>query len=175
MRLLLAPLLSCAVFGQPYVISTVAGGGLPSNISGTSAALSNLYGVALDAAGDTFFTSGNTVLRLDARTGILTLFAGNGIAGFSGDNGPATSAQLYQPEGVAVDSGGNVYIADFNNGRVRKVSNGVITTVAGGGSAFPGDDGLATDALLGPMGVAVDSKGNLYIADGNPFARSQTE
>jgi len=67
---------------------------------------------------------------------VITTVAGNGTEGFSGDNGPATSAQLNNPGGVAVDSAGNLYIADSGNVRVRKVSNGVITTVAGGGSSF---------------------------------------
>ncbi len=75
------------------------------------------------------------VLRLGAATGALILVAGNGTTGFSGDNGPATSAQLWQPAGVAVDSAGNLYIADTGNNRIRKVSNGVITTVAGNGTA----------------------------------------
>ena len=96
---------------------------------------------------------------------LITTFAGNGGSGFSGDNGPATSAQLSGPTGVAVDSAGNVYIADGS--RVRKVSNGVITTVAvNGTSGYAGDNGPATSAQLNsPLGVAVDSAGNLYIAD----------
>src|SRR5204862_4625542 len=82
-----------------------------------------------------------------------------------GDNGPATGAQLKLPAAVAVDSAGNLYIADFDDNRVRKVSGGVITTVAGGSSSF-GDNGPATSAgLVSPQGVAVDSAGNLYIAD----------
>jgi len=116
----------------------------------------------------------NTVLRLDSTTGILTRVAGNGTTGFSGDNGPATSAQFYFPTGIAVDSSGNLYIADTGNNRIRKVSNGVITTVAGNGSGgFSGDNGAATGARLSnPQGVAVDTAGNLYIADvGNQRVR----
>jgi hypothetical protein len=81
---------------------------------------------------------------LDAATGVLTLVAGNGTPGFSGDNGPATSAQLYSPQGLAVDSASNLYIADSGNNRIRKVSNGVITTVAGNGTGgVSGDNGPA--------------------------------
>jgi uncharacterized protein (TIGR03437 family) len=171
MRLLTAVLLTLAVSiasGQTYTISTFAGGALPVNISGTSASLSPGY-VAADPAGNLFFVNQNTVLRMDATTGILTSVAGNGTTGFSGDNGPATSAQLYFPTGVAVDSAGNLYIADANNNRVRKVANGVITTVAGNGfGGFSGDNGPATSArLTNPQGIAVDSAGNLYIADTN--------
>lgn len=98
---------------------------------------------------------------------MITTVAGNGTLGYSGDNGPATSAQLDSPEGVAVDSVGNLYIAGFWSQRIRKVSNGVITTVAGNGTAgYSGDNGLATSAqLAGPSRVAVDSAGNLYVAD----------
>jgi uncharacterized protein (TIGR03437 family) len=156
----------CA-FGQTYTIQTFAGGALPVNIPGTSAALNSLSAVAVDAAGNVFFADGAAVLRLDATTGVLTLVAGNGTQGFSGDNGPATSAQLYLPNGIAVDSDGNLYIAEFGNHRIRKVSNGVITTVAGNGTeGYSGDGGPATSARLSwPSGVAVDAAGNLYIAD----------
>jgi len=100
--------------------------------------------------------------------GVITTLAGNGASGFGGDNGPATSAQLANPVGVAVDSDGDLYLADNWNHRVRKVSNGVITTVAGNRAmGFSGDNGPAASAqLVDPKGVAVDSAGNLYIADG---------
>jgi uncharacterized protein (TIGR03437 family) len=165
LSLALAP----SVFGQSYTISTFAGGGLPVNIPGTSAGISYPQFIASDSAGDVFFVDQSEVLRLDAKTGILTLAAGNGTVGFSGDGGPATAAQLNHPAGVAVDSAGNLYIADASNNRIRKVSNGVITTVAGNGTqGFSGDGGPATSAQLSFFpggGVAVDSAGNLYIAD----------
>jgi uncharacterized protein (TIGR03437 family) len=160
-------MLSCSAWGQTYTISTLAGGGLPVNIPGTSASLGSPASVAVDRAGNVYFATQNTVLRLDAATGILTLVAGNGTPGFSGDNGLAISAQLNSPAGVAVDSAGNVYISDGGNYRVRKVSNGVIATVAGNGTpGSGGDNGPAASAqLYNPGGVAVDSAGNLYIAD----------
>ena len=116
---------SCLAFGQTYTISTVAGESipLPNNIPGVQATLTPPpYGLAADSKGNLFFPNGHTVLRLDAVTGIVTVVAGNGTEGFSGDDGLATNAQLSQPFGVAVDGSGNVYIADSGNNRIRKVS-----------------------------------------------------
>ncbi len=154
--------------GQNYTIQTFAGGGVPQNVPATSASLQSPNSIAVDSAGNQYFAGqNNVVLRVDAATGALTLVAGNGTSGFSGDNGPAASAQLNSPQGVAFDTAGNLYIADAGNNRIRKVSNGVITTVAGNGTAgFSGDSGPATGAKLnGPTGVAVDAAGILYIAD----------
>ena len=170
MRLRFAPILilaiACSAFGQTYTIQTLAGGGLPENIAGTSAGLGRVTWVAVDAAGNVFFTLPDyyVVLRLDAVTGMLTRVAGNGTPGSSGDNGLAASAQLLSPGALALDPSGNLYIAD--NNRVRFVYAGYITTVAGGGSASPGDNGLATGARLNsPSGLALDAARNLYIAD----------
>jgi len=93
--------------------------------------------------------------------------AGNGTAGFMGDTGPATMAELHSPAGVAVDGSGNLYIADATNERVRKVTGGNIFTIAGNGTVgFTGDGSAATAAeLSAPSGVAVDANGNVYIVD----------
>src|SRR5439155_25950244 len=101
-------------------------------------------------------------------TGIISTIAGNGTSGFSGDGGPATSAQLNGPVGVAADAAGNLFIADTFNNRIRKVTPaGIISTAAGTRTpGFSGDDGPAVSAQLeSPLGVAVDAAGNLFIAD----------
>jgi trimeric autotransporter adhesin len=159
-----------SVSGQTYKISTVAGGALPINVQATSATLDPYVPQYLtaDQTGNLFFIDQHAVLRFDSKTATLSLVAGNGTTGFSGDNGPATSAQLSFPLGIAVDPAGNVYIADSGNYRIRKVSNGVITTVAGNGlPGFSGDGGPATSARLSISGgIAVDGAGNLYIVSG---------
>lgn len=157
---------AAAAAGQVYTISTFAGGALPVNISGTSASLKVGF-VATDPVGSLYFVDQNYVLRLDAATGLLTRVAGDGTTGFGGDGGPATSAQLRFPVGIALDAAGDIFIADWGNNRVRAVTNGTITTVAGNGSAgYGGDGGPAVSARLSaPEDVAVDSSGNLYIAD----------
>jgi sugar lactone lactonase YvrE len=129
------------------------------------------FGVAVDGNGNLYIADyGNARIRKVSRDGIIGTVAGNGTGGFSGDGGPATDAQLSLPVGVAVDGAGDVFIADYNNRRVRKISpNGIITTAAGDGTCcswFSGDNGPATSApLIGPLGVAVDSSGNLFLAD----------
>ncbi|MGO9094120.1 MAG: hypothetical protein ACLQGV_02765 [Bryobacteraceae bacterium] len=155
------------------IITTVAGNG-SGGYSGdggpaTSAQLSGPTGVAVDAAGNIYIADywNQRIRKVTVATGIITTAAGNGTQGYSGDGGPATSAQLNYPWGVSVDAGGDLYISDQYNGRIRKVAaTGTITTVAGGGGAYPGDGGLATSASLSsPLGAAMDGSGNLYIAD----------
>lgn len=160
------------VIWSQNIIITVAGNGI-AGYSGDhglakTARLNTPRGLAVDAAGNLYIAdSGNHVIRMVDTRGIITTVAGNGAAKFSGDKGPATSASLNYPKGVAVDAAGNIYIADCNNSRIREVSNGTITTIAGDGLfGFGGDGGYATNALLRfPSGVAVDSAGNVYVAD----------
>ncbi|HTR55924.1 MAG TPA: DUF4215 domain-containing protein [Kofleriaceae bacterium] len=156
-------------------ISTVAGTGL-SGYSGdggpaTAAQLNGALGVALDAAGRVYIvdTNNHAVRRVDL-DGTITTIAGTGHPGFSGDNGPATSAQLYDPLGVAVDTAGNVYIADTYNRRIRRVdTSGTITTIAGNDTAgYGGDGGPAIAATLTfPSGIVIDGQGGIVLSDGN--------
>src|ERR1700723_130771 len=156
-------------------IDTAAGDGT-NGYSGdgglaTNAELSSPDGAAVDTAGNIYIadTQNCRIRKVTASTGIISTVAGNGTCGYSGDGKAATSAELFEPSGVALDTAGNLYIADWDNSRIRKVtvSTGIISTVAGNGTkGFSGDGGKATSAeLQGPTGVAVDKAGNIYIAD----------
>ena len=158
------------------VITTVAGNGVGGfggdGGPGTSASLWHPAGVAVDGGGNVLIADegNNRIRRLAAGTGVITTVAGNGLSGFSGDGGPATSASLAGPAGVAVDGGGNVLIADYWNHCIRRVTagTGVITMVVGNGgvAGFSGDGGPGTSAtLVWPRGMAVDRGGNVLIAD----------
>ena len=163
------------------VISTVAGTGSPDYGGDGSLARDATFGrpsgMAVDPAGNVWLAdeSGGRVRRIDGQTGRIGLVAGNGTDGFSGDGGLATEASLSNPRGLAVDSAGNLYVADSWNDRVRRVeaATGRIATVAGGGMCCePGDGGLATATWLrNPRDVALDSHGNLYLAEGQRVRR----
>ncbi|MGG7569394.1 RICIN domain-containing protein [Streptomyces sirii] len=156
-------------------ISTVAGTGVGGfsgdNGPAVSAKLQNPYGVVVDSTGALYVSEfNNHRVRKITTDGKICTVAGTGTKGFSGDCGPAVSAQLNLPRGVAVDSAGAVYIADSDNHRVRKIAaDGKICTVAGTGTkGFSGDCGPATAAQLDdPRGVAVDSTGTLYVTEYN--------
>jgi uncharacterized protein (TIGR03437 family) len=168
------------------IISTVAGGGsqITANYGdggpATAAFLFMPTGVAVDTAENLYIADFSSVRKVDAN-GTITTVAGctaaNNVAclltatsGSVGDGGPATSAYL-QDLGVAVDRADNLYIADWGNNRIRKVANGIITTVAGSASgSYQGDGGPATSAgLNNPLGVAVDASGNIYIDDAGDY------
>ncbi len=160
-----------AAYGQSIV--TVAGNGTfgysGDGGPGTDASLADPSGVHVDGSGNLYIvdTNNRRIRKVDP-SGTITTVAGNGNSGYSGDGGPGTDASLADPSGVHVDGSGNLYIADTNNQRIRKVDpSGTITTVAGdGNSGFSGDGGPATDARLNfPSAVYVDGSGNLYIAD----------
>jgi len=172
-------------------ISTVAGSDLigDKNGSATGAAFNFPVALTLDWEGNIFVSDnyGNviravntqsypiTVLGVTIPPGNIATVAGNGMPGYSGDNGAATSAELSGPLGIALDAAGNLYFADGANDRARKVdTGGTITTVAGNGTeGYSGDGGAATSAeLIGPYGVTADSSGNLYISDASGYTPS---
>lgn len=175
-------------------ISTIAGTFLGFNVinptpyagdggSANNAHLNFPLGITVDHMGNVIIVdAGNGVIRrIDATTGIISTVAGTGAQGFTGDNGPATSATFFNAYAVAVDGQNNIYIADAGNNAIRKVTiaTGIITTLAGLGpdeTGYSGDDGPATSAKLNyPVGVAVDQIGNIYIADSNHVIRKITD
>jgi len=160
--------LSILAGAEDFTIQTFAGGGLPQNMQGTSAVFQGLGAIVSDANGNAYFvTSSHTVMRLD-QNGVVTLVAGNGTPGYSGDGGLATNAQLNQPAGIALDGAGSLYIADYGNARVRKVQNGVISTIAGGGSQTSENVPAVDTLLTEPTYVAADAAGNVYVEDPGP-------
>lgn len=157
------------------VINTVAGNGTAGyggdNGTALNAELQYPSCVAVDSKWNIYIADyyNSRIRKIVASTGVITTVAGNGTAGYSGDGGAATSAELNYPSCLAVDGSGNIYIADTSNNRVRMVaaSTGIITTVAGNGTyGYGGDGGAATNAYLAlPAGVTADTCGNIYIAD----------
>ncbi len=172
------------------VISTIAGTGSASysgdGSQATSAAVNSPSGIAVDSSGNVYLSDfgNNRVRKITASTGIITTYAGTGSASYSGDGGAASSAAIYGPFGLCMDSSGdaardthlilhhhtdiicllgNLYIAEFYNQRIRKVlaSTNLVSTLAGTGTAsFSGDNGQASSATLSyPIGVAVDTSG----------------
>ena len=153
-------------------ITTVAGTGVAGNAgdggAATAATLTSPGGLALDGNGNLYVSdSGVSVVRMINPAGKIFHIAGIGSGGYGGDSGPAIAATLNNPQGLATDAAGNLYVADRGNFRVRKISGGVISTYAGNGIlGNSGDNNPATSAeLLAPVGVALDSSGDLYIAD----------
>src|SRR4051812_21286927 len=155
-------------------MTTIAGNGVPEfrgdGGPAVSASLNGPEGMAIDAAGNVYIADTfNHRVRMVAPDGSISTIAGNGLPAYSGDNGPATSASMFLPTDVAVDNGGNVYIADLGNSLIRKVTRGVISTTAGNPGGLPPRDGLSATAvrLSGPTGIALDASGAIYIAEGS--------
>ena len=173
MRTLLTCLLLVqSSLAQEFVITTIAGADFVFRGDGEparQAQLSQIYQVLADPQGNVLIVDRENHQIVQVSTlGILKVIAGNGIAGFSGDGGPATRASLNFPSAVAVDAAGNLYVADAGNRRVRRVSrDGVIVTVVGNGNkGVGGDGGPATAAQLdNPSGLAIDRAGSLYVSD----------
>ncbi|MCK6684207.1 MAG: hypothetical protein L6R30_17535 [Thermoanaerobaculia bacterium] len=141
----------------------------PEGTAATSRRIFAVQGLAGDSSGNLYLSETYTdrVLRVSAATGAMTTFAGNGVPRLGGDGAAATMASLYSPRGLAIGTGGDLYIADMNNNRVRRVdATGTITTVAGTRQGYSGDGGPATAAQLYlPDRVGLDAKGNLFIGE----------
>ena len=154
-------------------ITTIAGNGLPGfagdNDVATMAKISAVHGIAADSAGIVYIsdTGNNRIRKIDAK-GIITTFAGGAYFGFNGDGGAAAKADMAFPAGLALDSSGNLFVADYGNHTVRKITSaGIISTVAGTGVwGSAGDGGAANKATLqSPTSLALDAAGNIYIGD----------
>lgn len=153
-------------------ISTIAGTGVSAycgdNGPAIDACLRWPMSIAVDASGDVFFSDvfNDRIRKIDS-AGVISTVAGRGTDGFCGDGGPAIDACLSVPEGIALDAQGDLYIADARNDRIRRVRNGMISTVAGNGTeGFCGDGGPAVDACLDfPRAVGVDHSGAVYVVD----------
>ena len=161
--------LTSAAYGQVKV-TTVAGGAVNDAMPATSAALQFPADAAVDSKGNLYIADFyDHRIRMVSVTGTISTIAGTGISGYSGDNGPAKVAKIRYPDGVVVDSKGNIVFSDGGNNRIRQINpaTGIITTIAGTGAAgFGGDGGLATAAKLKqPFGLAFDKSGNLFFAD----------
>jgi len=153
-------------------ITTIAGTGVAGydgdGGAATAARLKYPYSITIDAVGNIYIGDAAPSIRKITTTGTISTYAGNGVAGFSGDGGPAILAEMNGPSGMAFDVAGNLYIADKGNNRIRKITpTGIISTYAGTGAGiYNGDNIPATDANLGrPAGVFVDADGNILISD----------
>jgi sugar lactone lactonase YvrE len=153
------------------VVSTLAGSGAAGYADGTGTSAQFYYpaGIAIDASGNLYVAdwAGNRIRKVTS-AGVVSTLAGNGTAGFA--DGTGTSAQFNNPIGIAIDASGNLYVADEGNNRVRKItSGGVVTTIAGNGTAGYAD-GVGTFAQFNPpSGITIDGSGNLYVTDQNNY------
>jgi streptogramin lyase len=151
-------------------VSTLAGSGSNSFADGpaASARFNTPSGVAVDSVGNVYVADyfNNRIRKIDTGTMTVSTLAGSGVQGSA--NGPAASAEFYYPAGVAIDSVGNMYVADSNNHGIRKIDTALnVSTLAGSGAAGSADGPAALAQFSSPQDVAVDSAGNVYVADCN--------
>ena len=171
--LVLVAVTSVVATAATPTVTTVAGGYLGDGNLATSASFAFPVSLARDTKGNLYVSdSDNCRIREVNSAGSISTFAGTGICGYSGDGGPATSAMISNAHGIIFDGTGNLLLADPENNRVRKITTaGIITTIAGNGTfGYSGDEGPAVQASLGgPLAIACDRAGNLYIADSGNY------
>ncbi len=162
--------------GVVTTLAGTAGSGAPTNGTGAAARFNEPFGVAVDSAGNVYVAdASNNAIRKVTAAGVVTTFAGSGSAGTT--DGTGTAARFDEPRGIAIDSSGTLYVADYDNHLIRKITSaGVVTTLAGAADAAGGADGTGTAASFrGPMGIAVSTSGVIYVADsGNRAIRRIT-
>ena len=171
-KTIFAALCALSIQANAQIISTVAGTGTAGynsdGIAATTALINLPRGICTDAAGNVYFAdvSNQRIRKIDV-SGIISTIAGTGTPGYNGEGIAATSAQVSGPWGICVSNSGDIYFSEWGNQRIRKISGGIITTIAGDGTgAFLGEGTAATAAEIhNPQGVAVDAAGNVYIAD----------
>ncbi len=151
------------------VVTTLAGSGSfgSSNGTGTAASFNNPFGVAVDSSGNVYVADNwNSLIRKITSSGVVTTLAGSGSSGSS--NGTGSAASFKTPVGISVDSNGNVYVGDWGNNLIRKITpGGVVTTLAGSGSSGSANGTGTAASFNGPAGIAVDTSGNVYVGDSN--------
>ncbi len=162
--LIIAPFFTAAA--QPYVVSTYAGGGAPSEPTASLNGVGYGHGLAVAPNGNLYFPANGCIFMIDFHDpATKTRIAGTGVQGYLGDGGPALSARLSMAQGIAIGADGSIFVADYGNSRIRRITpDGIITTIAGGGSQS-GEGVAATDAKVSAMSLGFDKAGNLFLAE----------
>jgi hypothetical protein len=165
-KLFFLPLLLCSILNAQNIVSTYAGNGTPGFLNGDTATarFRSPFGLCADGNGNIYIAdAGNNCIRMISAAGVVTTIAGTGTAGYQ--DGPAATAMFNSPSDLCIDVNGNIYVSDFQNQRIRKISSGMVTTVAGSGTAGYFDAFDTVAQFNYPRGICVDLVGNIYVGD----------